>query len=177
MDVYEASLELISIYRHEFLNHLQVIGGLAQLGKTERLMEFVRKSGEEIQQLGRLSACGDPRLALMIYNYFWLDPDIGLSLQVRDRLKQLTAENIEALAHWIDFCHVQLKALGPCEITVSIKDEDSPCLSLQANNLPAGATWCPVTDSAPGSGCYVLTEPGENRLTLFLDKLRPPEER
>ncbi len=175
MEIYEASLKLLSIYRHEFLNCLQVIGGLVQLGKTERLMDFIRKSGEEIQQLGRLAGCGDPRLSLIIYDYLWSDPDFILSLQVRGKLFQLPEEALTALARWLDtFCSM-VKNHGPCEITVSVKAEDRPCLSLQLNQLQHSVLGRLSSDKH--SDLDTEIDFGENRLTLFLDKVRLPEER
>ena len=52
-DLNEAVNKLIQYYRHDFLNILQMVSGLAQLQKTDRLMTYIRKVTDEVQQFGR----------------------------------------------------------------------------------------------------------------------------
>jgi len=178
LDVYEASVELISLYRHDFLNRLQVISGLAQLGKTDRMVDFIRKTGEEVQQMVRLLSCGDPRLALLIYDHFWADPDISLSLQVRGKLSQLSNKTVEAMAGLFDTFHQQVKNSGPCEAMVSVKAEDRPSLTLRLFGLQNMDLLFRTLENVHGSAYLNMeTDLAENSLTLFLDKVRLPEER
>ena len=93
----DAMLKMLSIYRHEFLNYLQVVAGLAQLNKTERLMAYIRKVSEEVQQFGRLAGCGDPRLALLIYEAFFQGTSENLVLQVRGVFPLIDDEVLAAL--------------------------------------------------------------------------------
>jgi sensor histidine kinase regulating citrate/malate metabolism len=54
MDI-PAMLELISVQRHDFLNHLQVISGLLQLNKGEKVRDYIREISQEIGRLSRVS--------------------------------------------------------------------------------------------------------------------------
>lgn len=56
-------LELISVQRHDFLNHLQVISGLLQLKKEERAREYIVEVGQDIKQLSKISQLKDPEAA------------------------------------------------------------------------------------------------------------------
>ncbi|WP_051273768.1 Spo0B domain-containing protein [Desulfotruncus alcoholivorax] len=56
-------LELISIQRHDFLNHLQVISGLLQLKKEERAREYIYEIGQDIKRLSKISHLKDPEAA------------------------------------------------------------------------------------------------------------------
>lgn len=50
-------LEVIRVQRHNFLNHLQVISGLLQLKKHDRIMDYIIQIGNEYNQdslVGRL---------------------------------------------------------------------------------------------------------------------------
>lgn len=50
----EKMLELLSVLRHDFLNHLQVISGLLQLNKPERVMEYIREVSSHIASLSKI---------------------------------------------------------------------------------------------------------------------------
>lgn len=64
----EAINTLVQHYRHDFLNVLQVVGGLAQLQKPEKLLAYIHRASEDVQQFGRFIGCGDARLALIVFN-------------------------------------------------------------------------------------------------------------
>ena len=52
-------LEVLRVQRHNFLNHLQVISGLLQLKKYDRVSEYIMNIGQEYNQasmLGRIEA-------------------------------------------------------------------------------------------------------------------------
>ncbi len=53
----EDLLEVLRVQRHNFLNHLQVISGLLQLKKHDRIMDYIIQIGDEYNQdslVGRL---------------------------------------------------------------------------------------------------------------------------
>ena len=56
-------LELISVQRHDFLNHLQVISGLLQLKKEERAREYILEVGQDIKDLSKISHLKVPEAA------------------------------------------------------------------------------------------------------------------
>ncbi|MBS4022917.1 MAG: Spo0B domain-containing protein [Dethiobacter sp.] len=168
-EMYEVMLKLLSVYRHEFLNHLQVVGGMAQLNKTDRLMDFVRRASEEIQQFGRLAACGDPRLCLLIHENFWRDPDIDIQLEVRGRLTQLSAATISALEDILaQFCN-NLQLLGACKVVVTIAAGSIPCLYLRIDgDMDAKSFWATLEPLCQAPAFCINRS--KNMLTVYLDK-------
>lgn len=55
----EELLEVLRVQRHNFLNHLQVISGLLQLKKYDRISEYIRQIGDNYNQeslVGRLES-------------------------------------------------------------------------------------------------------------------------
>lgn len=49
-----ALLEVIQVQRHDFLNHLQVVSGLLQLNKTERVRDYIKEVCVEYGQFGKI---------------------------------------------------------------------------------------------------------------------------
>lgn len=49
----ETLLEVIQVQRHDFLNHLQVISGLLQLKKVDRVREYIGQISMEMAQLSQ----------------------------------------------------------------------------------------------------------------------------
>jgi len=93
----DAMAELVDIYRHDFLNVLQVVGGLAQLNRTDRLMAYIRSASDEALQFGKLINCGDPRLALLIYKELLQALGGNYLLDVRGVMPLLPVETLEGL--------------------------------------------------------------------------------
>lgn len=50
----ERIMELISVQRHDFLNHLQVISGLLQLNRGEQAREYIKNTAGDITRLSRV---------------------------------------------------------------------------------------------------------------------------
>lgn len=135
-NVEDAMLKMLSIYRHEFLNYLQVVAGLAQLNKTERLMTYIRKVSEEVQQFGRLAGCGDPRLALLIYEAFFQGTTENLVLQVRGVFPLLNEEVLDALSSMLLQFDKQLCNRTESTLAVSLDAIERPCLRIQVIEGP-----------------------------------------
>lgn len=55
-------LEVIQVQRHDFLNHLQVISGLVQLNKPERVKEYIDHVLEEMKPLSAITRLKVPEL-------------------------------------------------------------------------------------------------------------------
>jgi len=49
-----ALLEVIRVQRHDFLNHLQVISGLVQLNKSDRVRDYIREITGDFERMGRI---------------------------------------------------------------------------------------------------------------------------
>lgn len=58
----EKLLELIQIQRHDFLNHLQVISGLLQLNKFDRVREYIGQISMEMARLSKTARVNSPEV-------------------------------------------------------------------------------------------------------------------
>lgn len=56
-------LEIISVQRHDFLNHLQVISGLLQLNKADRVKDYIRHVSLEVERLSKVVHLKVPQAA------------------------------------------------------------------------------------------------------------------
>jgi len=61
-----AGLELLRRQRHDFLNHLQVMSGLLQLGRADQALAYLRRVAKEVEDRGALLRLRYPRLALAL---------------------------------------------------------------------------------------------------------------
>jgi hypothetical protein len=176
-DMYEVMLKIISAYRHEFLNHLQVVSGMAQLNKKDRLLGYVRKASDEVQLFGRLAACGDPRLFLLLYELFLHDPEIDAVFEIRGQVDQLAPGTLEAVALKLtDFCE-SLRRLGPCQVVITLIGDGKPYLEVQiVGDVDTGWMWPALETRDCDNLFFEIDKPG-NKITLLLDKSEPAEER
>lgn len=67
----DSMLEIISVQRHDFLNHLQVISGLLQLNKAERVKDYIRQVSLEVERLSKVVHLRVPQAAaaLLLANH------------------------------------------------------------------------------------------------------------
>jgi len=56
-------LEIMSVQRHDFLNHLQVISGLVQLNKVDRVREYINQVSLEVERLSKVGHLLVPEVA------------------------------------------------------------------------------------------------------------------
>ncbi|MEO3947135.1 Spo0B domain-containing protein [Gorillibacterium sp. CAU 1737] len=85
----ERLLRVLSIYRHDWMNHIQVLMGYIRLGKYERLADYVGKINGQVYQESYLAKMGVPELAVYYYEFrsdrhsleleFELDQEIALN--------------------------------------------------------------------------------------------------
>lgn len=59
-------MELISVQRHDFLNHLQVISGLLQLNRVEQAGEYIKSTARNITRLSRVVHLAIPDAAAAV---------------------------------------------------------------------------------------------------------------
>ena len=100
----EHVLEMIRMYRHEWMNDLQVIFGYAKLNKHEALLEYVEKIRDKLIKESYICKLGVPSMELLLLDYrvnvhaFAMEWAIGQELQLEaiplpDRLTQ-TVKNV-----------------------------------------------------------------------------------
>ncbi|MFZ5633444.1 MAG: Spo0B domain-containing protein [Bacillota bacterium] len=64
-------LEIMSMQRHDFLNHLQVISGLVQLNKNDRVKEYIKQISQEAEMLSKVGHLAVPEVAtVLLVGYF-----------------------------------------------------------------------------------------------------------
>ena len=81
-DLFQHSMELLSWQKHDYLNHLQVISGLLQLGKPEDSLNYVKKVIEEVQLKGVTSKLEDTYLAFHLTILMHEADKMGITYQV-----------------------------------------------------------------------------------------------
>ncbi|WP_053219037.1 Spo0B domain-containing protein [Virgibacillus senegalensis] len=83
----EKVVELLSHYRHDWMNTMQLIGGYASMGKLEKVKEKVNQVSAEMEKERRIASAGLPQTALWVISFNWhhinfrLDYDISLDSQ------------------------------------------------------------------------------------------------
>jgi hypothetical protein len=159
-NVSEATDELLRIYRHDFLNVLQVVGGLAQLHKTDRLLTYIRKASDEVQQFGRFISCGDPRLALMLYETLLQDSPGNYLLFIKGNVPLLTEQSLENAQ----------KILAVLQRSLQYLNESTLSITLSAEDVPAVAVRVQCDELAPDFWHKVLEAVAENGLNGSIDK-------
>jgi hypothetical protein len=59
----EEALQLLRAQYHDFLNCLQVVSGMAELGRVDKIRDYVRRAADEFEARGRLAKVGLPVVA------------------------------------------------------------------------------------------------------------------
>lgn len=59
----EMFLEIISVQRHDFLNHIQVISGFLQLNKIEQARKYINEAVMQINRFGEIIHLKPPEVA------------------------------------------------------------------------------------------------------------------
>lgn len=84
-------VEIIRIQRHDFLNNLQVVSGLIQLGKADQAIEYIHKISQEMAVDGQITKLARPELAAVL---LWqrieaAQKDIQLKFNINTDLSRL----------------------------------------------------------------------------------------
>ena len=129
-DVIEAMDKLLEHYRHDFLNVLQVAGGLAQLHKTERLLAYISQASAEVQQFGHFISCGDSRFALIVLENLLQTLNGHYVLQVKGRMPLLSPDILQALPDTLTAVLDCLPKVNDYTVSLSLKGDEQPQLRL-----------------------------------------------
>lgn len=170
-DVNESMGKLLQLYRHDILNVLQVVGGMAQLNKTDRLMSYIRSASEEVQQFGRFIGCGDPRVALLVYETVLQDRSGSYLIQVSGSLPLLPHSVLYALEKTLPAVQERLNHLGEYALTIHILGGAEPELRFHIHDGPiTPGMWEPVVERAFSCGLSAHADYTKGEITLILDK-------
>ncbi len=170
-DQAESIIRLLNLCRHEVINHLQVISGLAQLNKTEKLQSCVRKVNEELYQMGRLASCGDARLGLLIYDAFAKTPENSLSVEYNGTMPVLSQASLKLAAKLIDACKEYLLREESVLLKIALGGGDTPSITLRFSSVSGKQPklGCLLENAAGHDLAAVISDEG-GALTLLLDK-------
>lgn len=85
----EDFLKILSVRRHDFLNHIQVISGYLQLNKIDRAKEYLVHMVDELSRESQLCNCrsGQVAVALLYLQYQALLAGVKLSVRLEASLE------------------------------------------------------------------------------------------
>ncbi|SFS96228.1 Spo0B domain-containing protein [Marininema halotolerans] len=104
----EHSLHLLSRYRHDWLNHVQVIMGYLSVKREERILPLLRELTDAARQEREVAAVGYPPLALWLSTVNQRVPEWIWIIEVNDELKSIHPQwgdslqrGLEQMAEWL----------------------------------------------------------------------------
>lgn len=139
-------LELLSVQRHDFLNHLQVISGLLQLNKEDRAREYIREVTRGIVRLSRVVHLKVPEVAatLLIAHHRSADHGIEVHYDVQADLAGCAVPGkelgpvLESVLHSImSFMAPEENAERDLLIKINRSGRDYECIFI-FNNMSGG---------------------------------------
>jgi len=85
-------MELISLQRHDFLNHFQVISGLLQMNRGEQAREYINNAAKDITRLSRVVHLQVPEAAaaIMLAHYSAAERGVDVNYEVETDLAGCT---------------------------------------------------------------------------------------
>ncbi|RJX22524.1 MAG: hypothetical protein C4570_01225 [Ammonifex sp.] len=169
MDLEEA-LQLLRAQYHDFLNCLQVISGMAELGRPEKIRDYVRRAADEFEARGRLAKVGLPAVAwgLLLLQMEAVPAGLKVSCTLEPPVKRIEFGNAAVFRT----LHAALLA------TVSGTGEDF-ALNITGENVSGGYAltytgtfdWAEVKKAMGGiaeASALPLEFGDENEMVLFL---------
>ena len=153
-------LEVMSVQRHDFLNHLQVISGLVQLNKTERVREYINQVSLEVERMSRVGHLTVPEVAavLLIGHYMADKHQVEVIYEINTDLKKCGVPG-QILGEVIQEVFVQsLETLVPPDVSnrklkISCTESDKKYLI---------KLFCPQPDKRAGTAQARLAEIGKS---------------
>jgi len=105
----ELEVKILRRERHDFLNHLQILRGFLQLGKYEKVIEYIDRVSESIHHLQEYFRLFDEQTALKLTDIYYLLESVEVKFSIvglpgekyiRDigqKIEQIVFENWEYL--------------------------------------------------------------------------------
>ncbi|GAB6180008.1 hypothetical protein JCM14036_13270 [Desulfotomaculum defluvii] len=112
-------LEIIQVQRHDFLNHLQVISGLLQLNKGERVRDYINQVCKQYENCSRITRIKSPEIlaVLLVGSNEANKCQIDIQFDIQTNLASLNVPG-EVVASALKRCINQaLKFLAPPEVS------------------------------------------------------------
>lgn len=136
-------VEVLRAYRHDFLNHIQVVNGLAQLGKLDSLATYVGEITEEIESQTRLNKLAQPELIAFLIkkistaNQQGIKFDIKIDTDLKD-IDMPHNEIVRVIGNIVDnaFYAVNEGSLPEKVVTLKLEESKEEYVISVANNGP-----------------------------------------
>lgn len=93
------ALQMLSRYRHDWLNHIQLVQGYLQMKKYERMVGPLRTCVEEAKKHARLSSLSSPLLAYSLMEASLHYPQLQIDIQASALPEHLPLAVEKELAH------------------------------------------------------------------------------
>jgi hypothetical protein len=110
---------LLKTQRHDFVNHLQVLQGYLQLGKTEMAVKYLKDISKEMTEFGRVLQLPWPELAavLMLKDKQARADQTKVKLSLGNNLEKVCENPSESVAKIVgDIYELICKQLGSCSL-------------------------------------------------------------
>lgn len=124
-------IDVLRTHRHDFINHIQVIYGLAQLGQIERLGKYVNELASNLKVESKQSQVSPPELAALFIKKASLAAVKGIRFDVEidpnlNGLDSCIMDIIRILGNLIDNAFDAVAASGIPEMQVRVKVAAQP---------------------------------------------------
>ncbi|MFZ5641284.1 MAG: Spo0B domain-containing protein [Bacillota bacterium] len=123
-------LEVLRVQRHDFMNHLQIISGMIQLNKTDRVFGYIQELSREMSEAGRITALALPEAAaaLLINSHRAVKRGVRLQMSISTNLAgcKLTGPAVADIIDHLVTAAVRETCGANCmpgEVFVDIKEE------------------------------------------------------
>lgn len=82
MDTKERFIGFLRHYRHDWLNHLQIIKAYLSMDKKDELCRYLNQLIVQVHDEARLSQLGDPELSYFLLTYNWVQDKLHLDVEI-----------------------------------------------------------------------------------------------
>jgi stage 0 sporulation protein B (sporulation initiation phosphotransferase) len=99
----EEFVHYLKHYRHDWLNHIQVIKGYLSLGKIDDAQRVLDQVVMESHDEAKVSQLGDPDLAFFLLTYNWRQDKVTLGVEIEENSAESSSkgENYPYLLSWV----------------------------------------------------------------------------
>lgn len=120
----EQVIQLLRQLRHDFGNHLQVISGYLDLGRSDEVKKYIQSLAEDMAEERIIFEACSPDTALYFYHQLLLARERGLKMSYRD----LSVSSVAALEKCQEPLQSVIKAAASADdsrITVSVHQSEN----------------------------------------------------
>lgn len=168
----------MQVQRHDFLNHLQVLSGLAQLRKTDRALEYISETVYEINRERTLTKLLPPEAGLVVLFWYQRLRDMGIDFRMElntDMSQVACGDDLAVLLSELFTCMLSDTAPRPQEILIRSGRAEETGLELilrARGDLPVQALARPC-EQARKMGSTILVEELEGMVWVRVQLPQP----